>query len=153
PRRPAAASAPPRSAARARPRTPGGAAPPPGPARPPPCPRRAPRGPPPGARERPARRWRWRRRARSSFHQTGLRLSWSFLGGQAQLAEEVRERWQRIVGVQPARVGEHPEARRPDRLRLRTQRRARAVEGGAVRADPQHRQPPRLVPQYLLLQH
>jgi hypothetical protein len=46
------------------------------------------------------------------------------------------------VRVEAARIGQYPELRRPDRVLLETDCRVRPTEGGAVRRDSQHRQPP-----------
>src|SRR5262249_36921313 len=58
--------------------------------------------------------------------------------GGAQLREEPREISELVMRVEPAGIGEHPDSCHPYDLALQAQRGLGAIEGGAVRHDPEH---------------
>src|SRR5438034_4623457 len=62
-----------------------------------------------------------------------------------KLPERRRKLWHLMIGIEPARLRQQPQPRRPQPLRLRTDHRARASERGAIGADPDHRHPLRPV--------
>src|SRR5687768_2650412 len=72
--------------------------------------------------------------------------------GFTQLAEEPREVRGLVVRVQPTRVGEHPHPRIAHRVCLRSELGAWPLEGGAIRPQPEHGEPARLVSPDLCLE-
>ena len=60
-------------------------------------------------------------------------------GMQAELAKDLRQSFWREMGIQAARVGQHPHQCISHSLRLETDLGFRPVEGDSIRADAQHR--------------
>ncbi len=72
-------------------------------------------------------------------------------GGAAKLGEGLDQRRQLIVGVEAARVRQHPDARSGEQVGLFARHRARPVEGASIGADAKDRDPPWPVPGHLAL--